>query len=234
MQSLLSGYGIMIDQMNQTRVSDYQPTYQKEAYFAEAAYQLREFVMTKRYILSEITASTVNVGDPARAEVEGFIGAVFKRAHDADITHFMPHLVALRDQNGVLMAAFGWKKASDGPLFLEQYLDEPIEALITNTLHKNITRDQITKIGNLAVANPRNAGILIAHVIQHSLDMGIEWCVATAHHSLQNGIVKAGRDVYPLFNADKTRLSQEEQAKWGTYYKHMPQVVAIRGIAEAI
>ena len=224
----------MMDQMNQTRVTDYQPAYEREAYFAEAAYQLRDFVMTKRYVLSEITASTVNVGDKARAEVEGFIRAVFKRAHSAEITHFMPQLVALRDQNGVLMAAFGWKKASDGTLFLEQYLDEPIESLISKTLNKNISREQITKIGNLAVANPRNAGILIAHVIQHSLDMGIEWCVATAHHSLQNGLIKAGRDVYPLFNADKARLSQEEQTKWGTYYKHMPQVVAIRGIAEAI
>lgn len=224
----------MIDQMNQTRVTSYQPAYERDAYYAEAAYQLREFVMTKRYVLSEITASTVNVGDKARVEVEGFIHAVFKRAHGAEITHFMPQLVALRDQNGVLMAAFGWKKASEGPLFLEQYLDEPIESLISKTLNKNITREQITKIGNLAVANPRNAGILIAHVIQHSLDMGIKWCVATAHHSLQNGLIKAGRDVYPLFNADKARLSEEEQAKWGTYYKHMPQVVAIRGIAEAI
>lgn len=211
-----------------------QPNVDVQAFHAEAAYQLREFVMTRRYVLSEITASTVNMGDPARAEVEGFIRAVFKRAHDAEITNFMPQLVALRDNNGVLMAAFGWKKASEGALFLEQYLDEPIDSLISKTLHRNISREQITKIGNLAVANPRNAGILIAHVIQHSLDIGIEWCVATAHHSLQNGLIKGGRDVYPLFNADKARLSQAEQAKWGTYYKHMPQVVAIRGIAEAI
>ncbi len=208
-------------------ITEHQPTYH-----AEAAYQLREFVMTKRYVLSEITASTVNISDPVRAEVEAFIHAVFKRAYDAEITAFMPHLVALRDNNGVLMAAFGLKKANEGPLFLEQYLDEPIESLISKKLGKSISRDEITKIGNLAVANPRNAGVLIAHVIQHSLDMGIEWCVATAHHSLQNGVIKGGRDVYPLFPADKARLSPEEQAKWGSYYKHMPQVIAIRGTAE--
>lgn len=204
----------------------HQPTYQ-----AEAAYQLREFVKTKRYQISEITASTVNIGDPARAEVEAFIHAVFKRAYDAEITVFMPHLVALRNSNGILMAAFGWRSALDGPLFLEQYLDEPIESLISKRLGKQISRAEITKIGNLAVANPRNAGVLIAHVIQHSLDIGIEWCVATAHHSLQNGVIKGGRDVYALFPADKTRLSLEEQAKWGSYYHHQPQVVAIRGIA---
>lgn len=217
----------MLDYINEHQASGLQPSYH-----AEAAYQLREFVMTKRYVLSEITASTVNVGDNARAEVEAFIKAVFKQAYGAEINHFMPQLVALRDSNGVLMAAFGWKKASTGPLFLEQYLDEPIESLISKTLGKQITRDEITKIGNLAVANPRNAGILIAHVIQHSLDIGIQWCVATAHHSLQNGLIKGGRDVYPLYNADKARLTVEEQAKWGSYYQHMPQVVAIRGIAQ--
>jgi hypothetical protein len=210
---------------------NYRNAYQA-VYLAEAAYQLREFVMTKRYVLSEITASTVNIGDQARSEVEAFIKAVFKKAYGAEINHFMPQLVALRDGNGVLMAAFGWKKASDGPLFLEQYLDEPIESLMSKTLGKTITRDEITKIGNLAVANPRNAGILIAHVIKHSLDIGIEWCVATAHHSLQNGLIKGGRDVYPLYNADKSRLSTQEQAKWGSYYQHMPQVIAIRGIAQ--
>ena len=208
-------------------MSEHQPSYQ-----AEAAYQLREFVMTKRYVLSEITASTVNIGDPSRKELEAFIHAVFKSAYGANITAFMPHLVALRDSNGVLMAAFGLKKAGAGPLFLEQYLDEPIESLISKKLGKTIKRDEITKIGNLAVANPRNAGVLIAHVIQHSLDMGIEWCVATAHHSIQNGVVKGGRDVYPLFPADKSRLSLQEQVKWGSYYDRMPQVIAIRGVVE--
>jgi Thermostable hemolysin len=207
-------------------------TQHEPAYQAEAAYQLRDFVKTKRYQTSEITASAVNIGDPSRKEVEAFIYAVFKRAYAAEITTIMPQLVALRDGNGVLMAAFGLKKASDGSLFLEQYLDEPIEALISKKLGKNISRDAITKIGNLAVANPRNAGVLIAHVIQYSLDIGIEWCVATAHHSLQNGLIKGGRDVYPLFPADKSRLSVEEQAKWGSYYDRMPQVVAIRGIAK--
>lgn len=203
-----------------------------QTYFdAAAAYNSRELAKTKRYQVNEITATAVNKNHPDRAEVEAFIHDVFKRAYNAEITLFLPNLVALRDRDGILMAAFGWKKAADGPLFLEQYLDEPIESLISRRLNKHITRDQITKIGNLAVANPRNAGVLIAHVIQHSLDIGIEWCVATAHHSLQNGLIKGGRDVFPLFPADKSRLPLEEQAKWGSYYHHQPQVIAIRGIA---
>ncbi|MGJ8619489.1 MAG: thermostable hemolysin [Methylophilaceae bacterium] len=204
----------------------------QELYHAETAYQLRPFAKTRRYRVNEITAHTVTKDAPCRKEVETFIAAVFQVTYGATITEFMPILVALRDESGVLMAAFGMRKAREEKLFLEQYLDTPIEQLLTEKLGKPIFRNEITCIGNLAVSNPRNAGVLIAHVIQHSLDIGIQWCVATAHHSLQNGLIKGGRDVYPLHQADKKRLPLEEQAIWGSYYDHTPQVVAIRGVAE--
>jgi Thermostable hemolysin len=203
-------------------------------YQAHTAYQLREFAQSKRYQMQEITAHTVDVDAPCRREVEGFIAAVFKQVYGAEITHFMPKLVALRDQNGVLMAAFGLRHAHEEKLFLEQYIDVPIEVLVSQQLGREVTRSQITCIGNLAVANPRNASILISHIIQYSLQLGIEWCVATAHHSLQNGLIKSGRDVYAIAEADYHRLPESEIASWGTYYKNTPQIVAIRGRAEPL
>jgi hypothetical protein len=204
----------------------------KELYTAEIAYHLRGFTKTRRYQVNEITAHTVTKEAPCRREVEAFIHAVFKVSYGANVTEFMPTLVALRDGNGVLIAAFGMRSANEEKLFLEQYLDMPVEQLLTEGLGKPITRNEITCIGNLAVPNPRNAGVLIAHIIQHSLEIGIEWCVATAHHSLQNGLIKGGRDVYPLHLADKARLSPEEQLVWGSYYDDMPQVIAIKGVAD--
>ncbi len=197
---------------------------------AQVAYQLREFAQSKRYQMEEITAHTVDENAPCRKEVEGFIATVFKQVYGAEITHFMPKLVALRDQNGVLMAAYGLRHAHQEKLFLEQYIDVPIEVLMSEQLGRKVTREQITCIGNLAVANPRNASILISHIIQYSLQLGIEWCVATAHHSLQNGLIKAGRDVYALAEADYHRLPEAEIASWGSYYKNTPQIVAIRGV----
>lgn len=204
----------------------------EQFYTAQAAYYLRSFAMTKRYKTHDIEAHSVPEDSPYRHEVESFIALIFKQQYGAIITEFMPELVALRDNEGKLMAAFGLRQAAKEPLFLEQYIDEPIEDLISKKLNKHITRDAITCIGNLAVANPRNASVLIAHVIQHSLDIGIQWCVATVHHSLQNGLVKGGRDVYPLHVADVLRLPVASHAAWGSYYKTTPQVVAIRGIAE--
>ena len=203
----------------------------EELYTADTAYHLRDFAKTRRYKVNEITAHTVTKDASCRREVEAFIHAVFKVRYGANVTEFMPTLVALRDSNGLLMAAFGMRSAAAEKLFLEQYIELPIEQLLSENLGKNITRDQITCIGNLAVSNPRNANVLIAHIIQHSLDIGIEWCVATAHHSLQNGLIKSGRDVYPLHIADKARLAPNEQEIWGSYYNNLPQVIAIKGVA---
>lgn len=197
---------------------------------AEAAYKTRPLAASKRQRAENIMVSTSNIGAADRHEVEQFIHDVFAQTYGANVQHFMPNLVALRDEHGELVAAFGLRKASDSPLFLEQYLDVPVEKLLSDRFGKNINRTQISEIGNLAVSNPRNAGLLIAHVIQHSLDLGIEWGVATAHHSLQNGLIKGGRDVYALQAADPQRIDALERASWGSYYKNLPQVVAIRGV----
>jgi hypothetical protein len=201
-------------------------------FHAEAAYKSRPLVASKRHRAEDVTVTTSDIMAHDRAEVEQFIHDVFAKTYGANVQHFMPQLVSLRDENGELVAAFGLRKAECEPLFLEQYLDTPIENLLSNRFNKNISRNQITEIGNLAVSNPRNAGVLIAHVIQHSLDIGVEWCVATAHHSLQNGLIKGGRDVFALQAADKNRLSLDEQTTWGRYYDSATQVVAVRGVAE--
>lgn len=199
---------------------------------AEAAYQSRPHAAAKRQRAENIVLAVSDADSPDRSEVEQFIHEVFAKTYNADVRQFMPELVTLRNENGALVGAFGMRKAYQTPLFLELYLDAPVETVLSDRFNKTITRGQITEIGNLAVASPRSAGILIAHVIQHSLDVGVEWCVATAHHSLQNGLIKGGRDVYTLQAADKTRLSIAEQVAWGSYYENAPQVIAIRGIAE--
>jgi len=199
---------------------------------AEAAYKSRPLAASKRYRMENIKAAVSDRSAPDRREVEQFIHDVFAKTYGANVQHFMPELVTLRDENGELVAAFGLRKADKEPLFLEQYLDAPIETVLSNRFNRTISRHQITEIGNLAVSNPRNAGVLIAHVIQHSLDIGVEWCVATAHHSLQNGLVKGGRDVFALQAADPERLDVAERQTWGSYYTNVPQVVAVRGVAE--
>ncbi len=197
---------------------------------AEAAYAYRSATNVKRKnnLLIKTTILDANAKD--RAEVEAFVADMFANAYGAKIQHFMPHLVALRDENNMLVAAFGLRQAYAEPLFLEQYLDTSVETLLSSRLGKKYSREQITEIGNLAVANPRNAGVLIASVINYSLISGVQWCVCTAHHTLQNALIKGGREVIALQIADKTRLPAKELENWGSYYQNAPQIVAVRGV----
>lgn len=199
-----------------------------ELFSAEKAYDLCAFDKQKRYTIHQITAHELDERHPNRAEVEAFIYQVFYQAYGAKVKNFMPKLIALRDEKLHLMAAFGMRPAQNNSLFLEQYLDEPIEAVISKSLNQVIKREEITEIGNLAVNNPRNAGILIAHVIQHSIDVGVKWCVATAHQTLQNGLRKGGCDVFPIHSVDPMRLPANVRADWGSYYENRPQVIAVR------
>jgi len=202
-----------------------------DAYQADAAYAYRNANQNKRKRAVSVKTSVLGRAAPDRAEVEDFIAQVFAEAYGAEIKHFMPQLVALRDENNQLIAAFGLRQAAFERLYLEQYLDVPIEKLLAERLHKTISRAEITEIGNLAVSNPRNAGFLIASVIDYSLNSGVQWCVCTAHHTLQNALIKGGRDVVALQLADKNRLDAHEIASWGSYYQNDPQVIAVRGIA---
>lgn len=202
-----------------------------DAYQAEAAYAYRDVSQHKRKKAVSVKTSILSRNAPDRAEVEDFIAQVFAEAYGAEIKYFMPALVALRDENNQLIAAFGLRQAAFERLYLEQYLDVPIEKLLSARLQKTISRAEITEIGNLAVSNPRNAGFLIASVIDYSLNSGVQWCVCTAHHTLQNALIKGGRDVVALQIADKNRLNADEIASWGSYYQNDPQVIAVRGIA---
>ena len=48
------------------------------------------------------------------------------RAYGAHVTHFLPHLLGVRDGLARLQAAAGYAAAGVQTLFLEQYLDQPI------------------------------------------------------------------------------------------------------------
>ena len=202
-----------------------------QAFFAEKAYELRPFALPKRHTIQEIKAHEVDATHSDRGEVEAFIAEIFYRSYQATVKHFMPKLIALRDDEHKLIAAFGMREASNHPLFLEQYLDVPIEKVMSKSFDQVIDRSAITEIGNLAVANPRNSGILIAHVVQHGLAANLQWGVATAHHTLQNGLIKGGVDVTPIHAVDPNRLPADELAHWGSYYEHKPQIIAVSRMA---
>lgn len=165
-----------------------------------------------------------------RAEVEQFIGEVFRKAYGAKIRRFKPCLMSLRDHDNKLVAACGFRSAALEPLFLENYLDQPIETLLAERAGVPVKRGDIVEVGNLSVIEPGMARYLIAAIINQLHATSKQWAVFTAVPMVRNAFIKMGLNPVELGDADKSRLPAEEQADWGSYYAQKPQIMAVRRV----
>lgn len=179
----------------------------------------------------QAVATAISEPDAAdRQELEDFVRTIFKRAHNAEISHFMPKLLSVRDAHGKLLAVCGLRHANEEKLFLETYLDAPIEALLSQYNQKTISRDVVLEIGNLAVADPINVRSLLAGISLYLHSTHSEWAVFTGISVLRNSLIKLNMSLQFLGEANIDRIPAHERAAWGTYYDERPQVLAIRRI----
>lgn len=161
-----------------------------------------------------------------RREIERFIRLAFARAYGANIHHFMPWLLSLRADDGEPQAALGFRFATRGRLFLEQYFDAPIEATLAVTTHAPLTREGVVEVGNLAVARAGGARWLVAALTAYLYGANHAWAVFTAVPALVNAFARLGIALIPLAAANITRLPLAERAAWGSYYDTQPMVMA--------
>jgi len=161
-----------------------------------------------------------------RCEVEAYIQAKFRQSYGASINHFLHLLVALRcveTLSGVAGVSLAGQRQ---PLFLEQYLDKPIEQELAHVISNPVARRGIAEVGNL-VATTRGASRLVFIVLASVLSRaGLDWMVFTATAPLQASLRKLGFNLLSIRTANPDRLSGAGASGWGTYYQYAPQVVA--------
>ena len=159
-----------------------------------------------------------------RLEIEHFIRDVFARRFDACVPIFMPELVARRDAGGRVVAAAGIRVASE-PLYLEQYLDAPVECCIERLTGQRPARSRVAEVGQLAAASAGEGQRMIVELALRLSARRFEWVVATLTRELQQRFARMGIRPLLLNKADPGRLSGGASA-WGRYYEHNPLVLA--------
>ncbi|MNZ23980.1 Thermostable hemolysin [compost metagenome] len=164
-------------------------------------------------------------GDAGREQVEGFIHDRFNHAHHADIRHFLPELLALRDAEGRLLAVAGMRLAEQGPLFLEQYLDEPLEHPVSRLAGRAVERSELVEVGNLSSIGAGSARLVIIAATWLLAARGLEWVAFTGAASLLNSFHRLGLEPLVLARAEAQRLDNEHD-DWGSYYAQQPHVFA--------
>ena len=163
-------------------------------------------------------------GGPGRASLEHFVHEIFYKYYHADIKTFYPNLVSVTRTGGSVVAVAGIRSAQDDALFAEQYLDLPAEVLVSQHAGRQIRRDAIVEVGNLAPAGLGQARWLIAAMTSYLHAAGFQWVIFTAVPTLVNAFRKMGLQPTVLARADAGRLACSEQDDWGSYYDANPLV----------
>ena len=161
---------------------------------------------------------------PDRQSIERFIADNYARAYGARIAHFAEQLVGLPDAASGWSAAVGYTLAARTPLFVEQYLDQPIEDAIAACLGAEIERSQVVEVGNLAARTPGAARQVILAMAALLHRLGRTWVVFTSTRSLLNSFARMRIEPIVLASADPTRLPDGGRS-WGTYYATGPLVM---------
>lgn len=164
---------------------------------------------------------------PQRFELEQFVRTGFARAYDARIHSFMPILFGLRDANNALVAAAGCRPAAEQALFLEQYLDAPVEQLLQTKLDAELTRADIVEVGNLVGETAGATRVLIGAMGRWLGAMNYQAVVCNVTNTVANAFRKHGIPLAALVAAEKSRLGAAA-ADWGRYYDQPCTVMAAR------
>ena len=162
---------------------------------------------------------------PDRAELEAFVGAAFKRGHDATVASFMPTLLSFRGPTGDLRGVIGLRAAAPQALYLEQYLEQPVEAAISAATGQPVQRTQVVEVGNLAGANCRAAMRMVAQLPGYLLSRDYCWIVFTATRTVRGILESLGAPLVELARADGARVAASPD-RWGRYYEQDPRVLA--------
>lgn len=162
--------------------------------------------------------------DRGRSTVEQQIIDSYQNVFSASLARFMPTLVSANLPGRAPHLSFGLSGANEHSLFLENYLPEPVELVLSKEIHAPIQRQSIVEIGNLAFLNTatiREDMIAIAH---YCYGLGYQYVVCTATRMLRLVFLKAGIKPIYLGEAcpDEAPL---DGTHWGAYYESAPQII---------
>jgi hypothetical protein len=162
-------------------------------------------------------------GAEGRADLERRVAQGFSRLYGARIEHFLPLLLSL-DFEGNPGAIAGLRCAGSAELFLEQYLDVPIEQATSACFRQPVDRGQIVEIGNLVSTTPGAGSLLFAALPALLERAGIRWVACTATPQVRAMLKRLGFPIKTVCAADASVLGQDADA-WGSYYDATPSVI---------
>lgn len=176
------------------------------------------------------TVDLAERGSPPWSEAAALVRDCFIRHYGAAAEVSTPFLLTLRNGEGEPLATMGIRPALGHRLFLENYLDEPIESFVTlGAVSPGLSpvpagRRDIVEVGHLAALR-RGAGrpLFVAAALLFR-EWSFRWVALTGTREVRSVFRRLGIAAEPIAAADPDRVPGGERV-WGTYYSHAPKVM---------
>lgn len=186
------------------------------------SWQARPLIQCTGRLLCE-----VKPGSKAASSVTEFIRRRFFQAYGAQPELTVRRLLVLTTRQGALLAAVGVRNASNERLFLEDYIDTPVETVIpVETGETRVRRGEVVEIAHLAGVEAGVSRHLFAGLTLWLHSLGYQWIAFTGTDQLRNSFRRLGIVAHVIAPADPTRLPDGARG-WGSYYDHHPMVMAV-------
>lgn len=156
-------------------------------------------------------------------QLRNFVLQRFSEAHDATPMLDYPRWSRIDGTDRGPRATLGYRDAGQGQLFLESYLDRPVEQLVSEAMGRSVERQAIVEIGCLA-ALPSLALVRLWCQTAEELSASHEVAVATLTRPLRAMFARIGLPLLQLVQADPAQI--QDARAWGRYYQLDPMVCA--------
>ncbi len=162
-------------------------------------------------------------GCSGRQELERYVSRKYLQVHNAHVNEYLPILVGIHD-GSELVGVFGLRPGRYRPMFLEQYLDGPIEQQVASISKQPVDRSALMEIGNLAITRKGYGPLAMVLMAMSLAEADYEWMVFTVTEQVERLMKYLGFEPHYLVSADPDRL-KGDQLLWGSYYENNPRVM---------
>jgi hypothetical protein len=159
---------------------------------------------------------------PSRAELEASIRRAFGQHFGAEVRGFMPYLASYLSDEG--RGVIGYRPAGDDPLYLESYLELPIESMLSRLTQTQVERHSVVEVGQFAADDVRVVGQLFAELVPFLREQGFLWICFTATHKIRHLLKRAGLTGLTIATAREDAVRGHAD-QWGSYYDNDPLVI---------
>ncbi|MHA2938042.1 thermostable hemolysin [Vibrio sp. RC27] len=178
----------------------------------------------RRTSLNNVTLDIIHPTHPLRKRVIEHVSRRYQDAFFAELKQFMPAYLTLMDNNNIVSVC-GIRIAEDEPLYLEQYLDDDADKVISSMLDCEVSRSSLVEFGHLASFANGMSSLHFYLMAKTLVEFGFEWCIFTATDPLHAMMVRLGLEPQVIVHADQQKIPNAHST-WGSYYEHQPRVLA--------